>query len=803
MPSNTDRLRTALADQYRIERELGSGGMATVYLAEDLKHHRKVAVKVLRSDLAASLGADRFLREIQIAAQLQHPHILMLIDSGEADGFLYYVMPFVDGESLRDRLARDSELPVADAVRIMRDVVDALVHAHENGVVHRDIKPENVLLSGNHAVVTDFGVAKAVSEATGRQNITTAGVALGTPTYMAPEQASADPNIDHRADIYAVGTVAYELLTGRAPFSGKTPQGMLAAHVMEVPEHVSTHRAAVSPVLADVVMKCLEKKPADRFQTTGELLGRLEGLATPSGGMEPTFARPAVSAPSTPRWNVLGGAAAIAILAVAAVVWFAAGRGGDATGAGADGPQRLAVLLFQNLSRDAEDEYFTDGITQDISVQLSKVGDFRVTAHGSASRFQSGETDYGEAAAALNADYLVDGSVRRAGDRIRISVSLVDPGTGDQLWAEDYSRDLSAADIFAIQQDVALQVASALDATLSSTGDGADANAPTGNLDAYNAYLRGRFLWNSRAEESLLRAIELFEQAISLDSGYALAYSGLADSYGLLPWYGSLEPREAAARARAAAETAVALDSTSAAALTSLAFVLHEYEWDWNAAESAYRRAIQLDPGYATAHQWYGGMLFSAGRYDEGLAEIRRAREFDPISRIIYGNLVQFLGVAGRPEEAIVQNREMAELDSTFQTASVGWAYFDLGRYAEAAEAFEHGDDFAGAAHAYASLGRTDRARELVDQVRRQADESRAEQRWTSSVILAQAAAALGDVTQVFDLLERAVEEQDPRLGFLALLLPWLDPMRGHPRYADIMKLTGREPDGTPLNEGN
>ncbi|MEJ2501958.1 MAG: serine/threonine-protein kinase, partial [Gemmatimonadota bacterium] len=236
MPDSFDRLTTALADRYAIEHEIGRGGMATVYLAQDLRHDRQVAIKVLRPDLAATLGPERFHREIKIAAQLQHPHILPLLDSGEADDVLYYVMPYVEGESLRDRLDTEGELPIGEAVRIVRDVVDALTEAHAHGVVHRDIKPENILLRGRHALVTDFGVAKAVSEATGRARLTTAGVALGTPAYMAPEQASADPHLDHRVDIYAVGAVAYELLAGRPVFRGWTPQQVLAAHVAESPQ---------------------------------------------------------------------------------------------------------------------------------------------------------------------------------------------------------------------------------------------------------------------------------------------------------------------------------------------------------------------------------------------------------------------------------------------------------------------------------------------------------------------------------------------------------------------------------------
>ena len=267
MSQTLENLKAAVAEHYTIEREIGSGGMATVYLARDIKHDRKVALKVLRPELAAALGPDRFVREIRIAARLTHPHILPLHDSGEANGFLYYVMPYIDGESLRAKIERQGELPVHDAVKILTEVVDALAHAHDQGIVHRDIKPDNVLMSGQHALVTDFGVAKAVSEATGRQELTTAGVALGTPTYMAPEQAAAAPHIDHRADIYAVGVLAYELLAGRPPFEGATPQAILAAHVMEPPDPITKHRPAVSPAMAELVMKCLEKKPAGRFSS--------------------------------------------------------------------------------------------------------------------------------------------------------------------------------------------------------------------------------------------------------------------------------------------------------------------------------------------------------------------------------------------------------------------------------------------------------------------------------------------------------------------------------------------------------
>jgi len=323
-----DRLNEAFAGRYSIEREIGHGGMSTVYLAEDLKHHRRVAIKVLRDELTSVLGADRFLREIEIAANLNHPHVLPLFDSGRtegADGFLYYVMPFAEGETLGDRLAREGELPIGVTVRILRDVVDALAAAHRQGVIHRDVKPDNVMLLGKHAVVADFGIAKAVSDAAGQNTLTTMGVALGTPAYMAPEQAAGDPHVDHRADIYAVGVMAYEMLTGRTPFQATTPQAILAAHVTQTPERVGERRESVPPLLADAVMRCLEKKPADRWQSADDLLLQLEGMPMSSGGMTPTTAVPAAAVPFRKRPAAWMGVAA-AVLVLAAGAWWASHR---------------------------------------------------------------------------------------------------------------------------------------------------------------------------------------------------------------------------------------------------------------------------------------------------------------------------------------------------------------------------------------------------------------------------------------------------------------------------------------------
>ena len=452
-----DGLRAALADRYTLERELGAGGMATVYLAHDLRHDRKVALKLLREELSASLGKERFLREIKVAAALQHPHILPLYDSGAADGLLFYVMPYVDGPSLRDKLAREGELPIPEAVRILRDIADALTEAHRHGVVHRDLKPENVMLRGRHALVMDFGVAKALSEATGRQSLTTVGMALGTPTYMAPEQAVADPHVDHRADIYAFGVVGYELLAGRPPFAGATAQQVLAAHVTATPDPITMYRP-VPPALAALVMRCLEKRPADRWQSAEELVPQLEALMTPSGGITPTATQPVAAAPAprAPRASRLG--RGIALAAVLALLGFGAWRAthrrtdaaSPATPAAAPA-RRVGVLPFTSRSRDTADAYLGDGMATDLTTTLAGVSGLHVVSRSSAFALR-GQTAR-DAGTALHADAMVEGTVGKVDDRLRVTVSLVNVADEALLWSQRY--DVTEKELYPLQDSAA------------------------------------------------------------------------------------------------------------------------------------------------------------------------------------------------------------------------------------------------------------------------------------------------------------------------------------------------------------
>jgi eukaryotic-like serine/threonine-protein kinase len=480
MPPVPEPLKAALADRYHLEREVGQGGMATVYLAEDLKHHRRVALKVLRPELAAALGSERFLREVETVAQLQHPHILPLFDSGTADGFLYYVMPFVDGESLRERLKREGSIPIHEAVRILHEVVDALAHAHQHGIVHRDIKPDNVMLSGRHAVVTDFGVAKAVSAA-GTDKLTTVGVALGTPTYMAPEQAMGETNLDARADIYSVGALAYELLTGVPPFERPTAQALLSAHVLEKPTPPETRRSEITPALSHLVMRCLEKEKDHRYQTAEEMLPALEVLGTPSGGVTPTHTRPLPAALGRRKGRpLLPVLTAVAVVVLAVAGWMLFGRGGK--GAGGGKIRQIAVLPIQDLS--GKDQVFVEAMHDALISAIARKQVVGVVSRSAVMRFKDGGGTTEEIARALHADAVIEATVFRDGERIRINAQMTEPTTLRYLWAQTYERDVK--DVLDAQREIvdtiAAEVAGALSGHAAAPRAGAMLTRTTGDL---------------------------------------------------------------------------------------------------------------------------------------------------------------------------------------------------------------------------------------------------------------------------------------------------------------------------------
>jgi tetratricopeptide (TPR) repeat protein len=623
------RLDSALAGRYRVERELGAGGMATVFLAEDLKHHREVAIKVLRPELAANLGAERFLREIEIAARLSHPHILPLHDSGGEGDVLYYVMPFVDGQSLRDRLAKGGALPIDESRRIIREVADALAYAHAHGVVHRDIKPENILLSSGHALVTDFGVAKAVSEAASAASLTGTGISLGTPAYMAPEQAAADPDVDHRADIYALGVMAYEIIAGVQPFVGATPAQVIAGHLTRAPEPLASHRPSVPPALAGLVARCLEKNPADRWQSADDVRRALETMDAATGSAAP-------SAPRRIRWRpVAAGVLAIAILGVAGFSWFArTGRAG--TLIGDDVLARNDVVLVSEFENHTADSSLGGTITDAIRIDLH---DSRVVRVMSQSEMLAGLDRMGiahdaalppakvqELAEREGAKAFVVGSIARVGASYQISARVVATNGGNEaLTALATAAD--STQLIGAVQEVGRKLRRGIGESLRSVLAAPPlADVTTASLPALRAYTASR---RTEAEGNRPQAIVLAKEAIALDSTFASAWAGLFVTYTNLGYVQLAS--EAAARAYALR------DRLSEIERLRIEADYHAARGEATEEEAAWQRLAELGQDVTG----YSDMLLGQGRLREAEDVARRVIASYPRQSIAYWNLAE------------------------------------------------------------------------------------------------------------------------------------------------------------------
>ena len=525
METTVARLNAALAGRYNVIRELGQGGMATVYLAEDLRHRRQVAIKVLRPELAQLLGAERFLREIEVVAGLHHPHILPLYDSGEAgqpgskDTALYYVMPLVEGESLRSKLDREGQLPLDEALRYAREVADALSYAHARGVVHRDIKPDNIMIESGHAVVADFGIAKAVATAGDATALTGTGMSIGTPSYMSPEQAAGDREVDGRSDLYSLGCVLYEMLAGQPPFSGKTVEVLVRQHIMTPPPPVTQFRPAVPASVAEALARSLAKAPADRFNPVGQFAEALTHHAPV----------PVAAGPARPRRGWIAGAIGAVIL-MALVGWFIRSR---SEGSSRIAPS-IAVLPFSLLAADSTDASFILGMHGEIVTQLGKLPGLQVASRSSSLPYAGSSRPERDIANELGVANLLTGSLQRSGGQVRVNVALNDARSGRQLWAESYERELTAANLFAIQGDIAGQVAGALRVQLSAEQQSEMAQAPTSNLAALDFYHRALTMWESRglrASDSAMR--DLASRAAALDGQFVAAWEllSLAESW--------------------------------------------------------------------------------------------------------------------------------------------------------------------------------------------------------------------------------------------------------------------------------
>jgi len=759
-------LQSALADRYVIERELGSGGMATVYLARDVKHRRFVALKVLSPALAASLGADRFLREIELAARLQHPHIVTVFDSGDAGGILWYTMPYVEGETLRARLERERQLPLAVAVRIATEAARALEFAHRHGVLHRDVKPENLLLTTDGStMVADFGIARPWGETGG---LTQSGVVVGTPAYMSPEQAAGERALDARTDVYALGCVLYEMLAGEMPYSGPNAQAILAKRLSAPAPSLRTTRDLPAAV-ERTVARALARAPADRYATAAEFAEALQSVEAPS---RPTVRR---------RW--ITAAVLLLLLALgAAAIRFRAGGTGPAA------PASAAVLPFADLSPNRDQAYFSDGLTDELITALSRVEGIRVAARTSSFQFKDRQVDVSEIGRQLHVGAILEGSVRRSGDRVRITAQLVSTRDGYQLWADVYDRELK--DVFKVQEDIARAIISALAVKLGARGDKTLQARPTSDLEAYDLYLKGRFAWNQRTASGMAQAVRYLEQAVARDSGFALAWAALADAYVLaIPYAGA--PRDIDwPKARAAAAKALALDSTLGEAHTALAYGTMIYDWEWAAAEASFRRAITVAPTYPTGHQWYGDFLWSQGRLEEALDQMQQAQRLDPLSLVIGTEVGQTYYLMRQSDRAEAQLRATLQLDPNYPHVLyvIGLVYLQQHRYREAIDALRRSVDLGGfeedlaggLAYAYAASGDRAAATRYTAELARRLTRGQ-----VGPFALALAYAGQGDLTRAFAHLNRAIDERD---AFLPedFFDPLLDPLRRDPRFAGV-----------------
>jgi serine/threonine-protein kinase len=655
MPEIDDRLSSALADRYRLERQLGEGGMAIVYAAEDVRHRRQVAVKVLRPELGAALGAERFVREIEIVAGLRHPHILPLYDSGEADGFLYYVMPLVEGETLRARIERERQLPIDDALRFAREIADALAYAHSRGVVHRDIKPENILIEGEHAVVADFGIAKAVAAANAITPITSTGITIGTPAYMSPEQATADRDVDGRSDLYSLACVLYEMLAGQPPFTGVTAESLVRQHVMTPPPPVTQFRPAVPPAVNDALMRALAKAPADRFNPVGQF----------STAIRPSAVAPAAPASVAGSGRSVGWTAAAGILLAlgAAAATWAIARGRSAADRTTE--RSVAVLPFDNLSGDTSVVPLILGVHAEMITQLTKLGGLKVASRTSALEYRNSTKSDREIASELGVATLLRGTIQRSGNQVRFAVSLADAPQGKELWAESYDRPYTVENLFEVQADIARQVASALRVQLSPQQRQQLARAPTSNVAALDAYYRGLLTWTDRSSgEKDTLSVHHLERAVELDTSFVAAWSLLAQARSWLirrgletdtlwAWAavehtqhlapGSLEAAVAQGYYRyyARGDFAGALEDLSAAARitpdsTELLYpiaLLERRLGRWDDAVTHLQRAIELDPRSSLLPYALGETYTLMRRYAEAKRALDRAIEISPGSQ--------------------------------------------------------------------------------------------------------------------------------------------------------------------------
>ena len=780
------QLQVSLGDAYRLERELGGGGMSRVFLADEPGLGRKVCIKMLAPELAAGISVERFEREIKLAASLQQANIVPLLAAGVAVGLPYYTMPHVGGLSLRERIASEGALPIGEAVSILRDVARALAYAHERGVVHRDIKPGNVLLSGGTAVVTDFGIAKAIGAARGTpgmEAITQTGIGIGTPAYMAPEQAAGDPTVDHRADMYAFGCLAYELFTGKPPFHGEASHRIIAAHFRDTPRPVTEARPEIPPTIASLIAQCLEKDPGRRPQSASELLQGLDSVAT----------LPGVRSSDRSRTFLLG-AAALALVLVAAIAYSVRRA---QTGVNRTPSERFAfaVLPFANLARDTALEYRADGISDEILTAMGKVPGIQITGRTAAYRYKNQrDVEVQTVARALGARFIVTGTLRESAGRMVVSAQLNDSLTRAEVWSDTFNRD--PKDFASVSADIVRTITDTLRARVGGAFDKKTtkvSGAGTTNSAALDLYLIGQELVKRRGS-GIKQGVANFEQAISLDPKFARAYAALATALEYYPYFLGTPPAEVQDRAINAANRALELDSTLADAHTALGSV-YAHAGPWNRAVQEFQHAVALEPDNEVAHFTYARFLALRGEAREALPHLEQARKLERVSGLVSGWTSYALFLDGKVDSALKESARAVELDSTQLAITNLAALLNLaiGR-ADVARRLMPAVAPVGvmsyAPYVFAKVGDTASAMRLI-----RVTEANQPKPWFADVARSSVMLAIGDTARALEALERSVAATGSMwVTYVPVGDPMFDPVRRSPRFAALARQAELDP---------
>ena len=777
---------------YRILEKVGAGGMGVVYRARDEQLERDVALKVLPSGTLDNEASRRnFRKEALALAKLNHPNIETVYEFATQDGMDFLVMEFVPGKTLADKLL-NGVLPEKEVVALGMQIAAALGEAHERGIVHRDLKPRNIAITAKgQAKVLDFGLAKLLRPASvaSTDTITDTQAIVGTLPYMSPEQLQGEA-VDARSDIFTIGAVLYEMATNCRAFGERLPSRLVDTILHETPVTPRALNRRISAGLERIILKCLDKDPEQRYQSAKELLVDLRRLAEPASSRT----NPPASIPKGRTKAARSAAYFVAgLLGLTAIVLGLNVGGWRTRLVGWTSPPKigsLAVLPLENLSHDPEQEYFADGMTEALITDIAKIGTLRVISRTSVMRYKGTKKPLSQIARELNVDAIVEGSVQHSGDRVRIDAQLIDARNDRNLWTESYQSDLG--DVLTLQGNVARAVAGEVRAQLTPQESASMSKSQTVNPRAYESYLQGRYFWNKRTPGDLNASIKSFDGAIAIDPTYARAYAGLADSYATMGNNRLLPPDEAFPKAEAAAEKALSLDEDLAEAHASLAFAHWNYDFDWDVVDREYKRAIELNPGYATAYHWYSGYLSGMGRHSEAIAAVKKARELDPLSPRINANVGFILYFARQNDAAIEELQKTLQMDTSSGAPYLylGMAYLQEGKSQEAIVALEKNSrisdspaaDALDLAYGYAVAGRRKDSLGLLHQVMAQPHKSYMPALWVARVYT-----ALGEKEDALKWLRKAYDERSPQLPFLNVDPRW-DPLRSDPRFQDLLR---------------